>query len=508
MSQTEGLSLVIIAQVGLDGRWLRVPPPLCKLLGYTRAELSARRFQDVTHPDDLADVWSQCQRLLRGEIKTFGLEKRCLRKDGSIVWVHVKCSVVTDPKGRPVHFLTSLRDISERKQTEEALRRARDYAEKLIQTANVMIVGLDALGTMQVFNRAAEELTGYTREELAHRNWFEVLVPRDRYPEVWQEFNRLLAGGLPKVFENPILTKTGEERLISWRNSELWEDGRIVGTISFGIDLTERKRAEAALQRAHAELEQRVQERTAELSALNRALAAEVLQRRQAEEAHRHVLRRVVEVQETERRRVSRELHDRMGQELIALKLGLKVLTEHGQLTAAAAQQARRLAGIADALTRSVHHLAWDLRPPVLDDFGLDTALRRYALDWAERTRVPVDFHSRGLEGLRLATATEAALYRVAQEALTNVLRHARASAVSVLIERRPDHVLLIVEDNGRGFDVEAVLGAPDAAGKLGLLGMQERVTLVGGTLNLESTAGRGTTVFVRVPWPPAEEGL
>jgi signal transduction histidine kinase len=138
------------------------------------------------------------------------------------------------------------------------------------------------------------------------------------------------------------------------------------------------------------------------------------------------------------------------------------------------------------------------LHPAVLDDLGLEAALRRYTAEWSENNGVPVDFHSDGVEARRLPLQLETTLYRITQEALTNVTRHANAKRVSVLLERRPGHVSLIVEDDGGGFD--AVSQASAAKGRLGLLGMRERVTLAGGTLEIESTPGAGTTVFVRVP--------
>ena len=147
-------------------------------------------------------------------------------------------------------------DITDRKQAEEQLHEAKDYAESLVHTANAMVVGLDPDGNIRVFNEAAERITGYTREELSGRNWFEVLVPKDRYPEVWETFSRLIKGGLVKNFENPILTKAGEERYIIWQNSHLVEGGKIAGTISFGIDITERKHAEEALRESEDKFRQ------------------------------------------------------------------------------------------------------------------------------------------------------------------------------------------------------------------------------------------------------------
>jgi PAS domain S-box-containing protein len=133
------------------------------------------------------------------------------------------------------------------KQAEEALQAAKDYAENLIETANAMVVALDDEGRVQTFNKAAERISGYKKSDMVDRNWFEVMTPRDRYPEVWDEFERLMEGGMPKFFENPILTKAGLERHISWSNSEVIEKGKVVGVISFGQDITERKLAEEEL---------------------------------------------------------------------------------------------------------------------------------------------------------------------------------------------------------------------------------------------------------------------
>jgi PAS domain S-box-containing protein len=133
LARTETFSLVMVTHVDLAGRWLKVPPTLCALLGYTEAELLGHRFNEVTHPEDIEADWSQCLRLIRGEIKSFDLEKRYIRKDGGIVWVYINCSVVTDAQDKPVHFLTYIRDITNRKLNEEKLR---EYQESLRQLAN------------------------------------------------------------------------------------------------------------------------------------------------------------------------------------------------------------------------------------------------------------------------------------------------------------------------------------------------------------------------------------
>ena len=267
------------------------------------------------------------------------------------------------------------------------------------------------------------------------------------------------------------------------------------------------KQAEAALQLERDKLEEKVADRTADLSALNQVLQAEILQRQRAEEANRLVLRRLAEAQETERGRISRELHDRLGQDLTALKLGLENLRRQGPFVPAVGSHLGRLDKLVEGLMRDIHRLAWELRPSVLDDLGLDLALRRFTEDWSQNTGVPVDLHTGGDGGAnRLPPEIETTLYRIAQEALTNVARHAQAKRVSVLLERRPGYVSLIVEDDGHGFDAQGVMGACASPGKLGLLGMQERVRLAGGTLTIESTSGAGATVFARLPLEPQAE--
>ncbi|MDQ3812526.1 MAG: PAS domain S-box protein [Armatimonadota bacterium] len=234
--------------------------------------------------------------------------------------------------------------------------------------------------------------------------------------------------------------------------------------------------------------------------------AQDVTELKQAEAARQELLRRVVTAQEEERRRIARELHDQMGQSLAALLLGLKSLPEPNQFPPAAAQRVRELQEITQQLMQQARQLALDLRPEALDGLGLASAVDRYTQEWSRASGVPVDCHSRGFRKKRLPAPIETTVYRAVQEALTNVLRHAQAQRVSVLLECRPDHILAIVEDDGHGFDVDAVMAAPPAQRRLGLLGMQERVALVHGTLKIESRPGAGTTVFIQIPLTAASQ--
>ena len=259
-----------------------------------------------------------------------------------------------------------------------------------------------------------------------------------------------------------------------------------------------RKQAEEALRNAYSDLEQRVEERTRELSIVNENLQTEIARHKESEAARLQLLRRLVTAQEEERRRISRELHDQTGQHLTALLLGLKTLNNSPDNGSASLHKSlSKLEKLTERLIEDAHHLAWDLRPAALDDLGLETALSNYVEKWSERNAIALDFHS-GLNTLRLSTPLETAVFRIVQEALTNVLKHAQATRVSVMLEHRYDELLVIVEDNGCGFQPEVTL----KGNGLGLVGINERVALVGGKLNIESEPSCGATLAIRIPAP------
>lgn len=228
-------------------------------------------------------------------------------------------------------------------------------------------------------------------------------------------------------------------------------------------------------------------------------VSVDVTEYRIADGARRELQRQLADAQEEERRRISRELHDHMGQHLVALILGLEGLKESAS-EPRERLRVQQLQALASVMGREVHDLALELRPTALDDLGLSSAVRHYADQWSGRYDIPIDVHSNGLQQQRLPPAIETTLYRIVQEGLTNVARHARATRVSVIVEQRNGIVQLILEDDGRGFPVDAVMNAPLIERRLGLLGMRERATLAGGTLDIESAPGRGTTLFVRIP--------
>lgn len=234
-------------------------------------------------------------------------------------------------------------------------------------------------------------------------------------------------------------------------------------------------------------------------NAMTEALAQAAREQSERAELRVQFVNRVIAAQEDERRRIARELHDSTSQSLTSLLVGLRALeqTASGEMR----QQIENLRRIVGEALEEVHAIAWQLRPSALDDMGLAAALERYIADYRERFDLAVDLAIHGLRDSRLSPEVETTIYRIVQEALTNVVRHAQARQVSVLIEHRGGKTLVIAEDDGIGFDSSTA--AKGSREHLGLYGIRERTELLGGRFSIESEAGRGTSLFVEIPDSP-----
>ncbi|MBU1880006.1 MAG: sensor histidine kinase, partial [Chloroflexi bacterium] len=209
---------------------------------------------------------------------------------------------------------------------------------------------------------------------------------------------------------------------------------------------------------------------------------------------------------EEERQHLARELHDELGQALTAMTLNLAEVERNlpSELAPVLREKLAETRSLVDETLNQVRQLALDLRPSILDDLGLGAALRWYTNRYVQRLDVDVQLEVTGLQE-RLAPAVETTLYRVAQEALTNIARHAQASRVRLHLARQASAVVLLIQDDGRGFDVAEVV-APTASGSgAGLMGMSERAALLGGTLDIQSRPGQGTRLLIEIPLPGRE---
>ena len=248
LTRTEAFSLVMVTHVGLDGRWMKVPPTLCELLGYSEEELLSRDLKDVTHPDDFEADSSQHQRMVRGEIKSFDLEKRYVHKNGKTIWVYLNCSVVEDRDGKPVHFLFYIRDITDRRLAEGALRESEDRYRSVVEAQTELICRFLPDTTLTYVNDAYCRYFGKSREELIGTKYTELLPPSIR---AWAKTRNRVVG--TKWRHNDLLnTKCFmPDGRIGWQQ---WvdhaipgPDGEILELQAIGRDITERKRAEQAL---------------------------------------------------------------------------------------------------------------------------------------------------------------------------------------------------------------------------------------------------------------------
>jgi signal transduction histidine kinase len=311
--------------------------------------------------------------------------------------------------------------------------------------------------------------------------------------------------------------------IVPLRNAQ----GETTGAINCFYDITERKRSEVALVAAQAllskhvgKLESLVLERTAELSEANTQLMASVIVARQGKDEYqallaesvvmqeklRHLTRMIISAQEDERKRISRELHDEVVQKLIGINIELTSLMSD-EAFSGSVQQAK-IASIQRLLENSVnatHGFARELRPAMLDDLGLIPALHAVCKNLKSKKKLNIQMSAfSGVEALNSEGRT--VLFRIAQEALTNISRHAHATEVRLTIGRVGDAIRMEVTDNGKSFSVEKVLMGKSTK-RLGLIGMKERMEMIGGTFNIESSPGKGTTVVAQIPFEREKEG-
>jgi two-component system CheB/CheR fusion protein len=274
---------------------------------------------------------------------------------------------------------------------------------------------------------------------------------------------------------------------------------RTDGVILTFTDFTKRKLAEDEALSARTKLEQQA----LDLKETNAELEMEVSERQRVELERGKLLRRLVLAQEEERSRIAREMHDQFGQ-LTVLSLKLEALKKDCADNTHLCEQVEMAQAIAQQLDAEVDNLIWEMRPTALDDLGLEEALKSYIQRWSVHLGIQVEFHATAIDPDRLTLEIETVLYRIAQEALNNVAKHAQASTVAIVLERRRGQVSLIIEDDGVGFDFQEVRGESDIG--LGLIGMRERATLLGGTIEIETQPTRGTTVVVRIPLRPLRD--
>ena len=461
-----------IALVSADAAILSFPNPATQLiLGYDNFELVGRNFFELLHPDDLDKTRTLFAQIQQKPGQSVASQFRFRHKDGSWRWVEGSgINLLAEPCVQAI--VANYRDITERKGMEQALQESERQQRLVLDQIDeivyrVQITQRDPFGGKVLYvSSRVKNLIGYEANEFVAdpQLWFKSLHPDD-LPAVSESTQRILALRQAGIRTYRMRHKeTGEYRWMEDRVvPQLDNGGHVIGLFGVARDVTGNKEAEAKLQRSADALH---------------ALSC-----------------RLLEVQEAERRQLALELHDHIGQTLTMLKLNLdlcqRLPPDSVPLKLAQAQT------MVDELLAVVRNLSLDLRPSMLDDLGLLHALLWHLDRYTHQTQVRVTFQHDGLEERRFAPALETAAFRIAQQALTNVARHAGVREVRVRVWADQEVLQLQVQDDGRGFDP----GAAQAAGaSSGLYGMRERALLLGGRLIINSVPGAGTCVIAEFP--------
>ena len=493
-------SSVAIFDVNAQGAITHANRRMAEMFGCSLESLVGSEYLSHLHPAE-RDVGRRAMfALIAGESEKLDLERRYCRADGSEFWGHVTGRCIIDADGKITDWVGVIADITQTRRAVEALQRNEAHLRELFDAFPIAVAHISKAEYLTFANRIYREVYGDDYQGRSVREF----VGDEVYARFEPYIRRALAGEVVQS-ERAMPDEDGEPtaRLLRYI-PDRDENGEVTGFFVLREDITERRRAEEKIRKLNEDLERRVSERTAELSATIAALQAEVYERQKAETAAlnladrlQNMARRLGEAQELERRRLAAELHDGVCSNLAAIGLNLSLLKK--QLEQRDTDTLRRR--LSDLITQvdeakaNAKDISVDLRPLLLEERDLRPALEEYARRFAHSTGIAVQVTGEN-PGRQLPAEKKIALFRIMQEALTNCARHARASAIAVEFDAGPDRLLLSVADDGVGIDL-AGIGAKKPG--LGLLSMQERAEAIGARWQIESTPGKGTRISVSV---------
>ena len=393
--------------------------------------------------------------------------------------------------------------ITERKRVENALKASEIRYRRLFETAKDGILILDAdTGQITDANPFLQNLLGYSHTELLGKMLWEIGPFRD-IAASRGAFRKLQKKRYIRYDNLPLETKERRHRHVEFVSNVYRENGRRV--IQCNIrDITARHQAEVALANFSKELEKRVDERTAELLTANKLMKKMLDEGKRAEETIRksrerlrNLSQRLQSLLEEERTRISREIHDELGQALTAMKLDLSLI-RRSLVSDGLAEQSEKVHEIERTVTRiirTVRKISTEMRPGILDELGVAAAIEWMAKDFQNRTGIGCKVTIQAMDRIS-DTVRATTIFRIVQEALTNIMRHAAASQVNVSLEKKDDSLIVEVRDNGIGIMEGRIIDSKS----LGLIGIRERVLLLGGKAEISGKPGEGTLVKVILP--------
>jgi PAS domain S-box-containing protein len=422
------------------------------------------------HPEDLSRTKIRIHAAIDLGKQSWSDQYRFRRKDGSYATVADRGFISRDTSGKPMRMIGAMEDITERERAEEQLRAAKNQYQQLVENINEVIFSLDDGGTITYVSPAASVLGGYIPAELSGRPFSDIVLPED-LSIANNGFWRVLRGEMgPSEFR--ILTKSGDVRWVRSSSRPIVKQGTVEGISGVLTDITERKLAEEGLKISQEQLHQ---------------LAGHLQN-----------------VREEERKHLAQEFHDQLGQSLTAIKMDLSMLRRASADTSkelsrsVIAQSIESAQDMIDRAIAIIREILSELRPELLDQLGIVPTLEWEVERFQRHSGMSCTFNSEVGE-IALGAKQSINLYRIFQEAITNVARHAKATSVKVALQKDRGTLVLIIEDNGIGISANAETKSQS----FGLIGMRERAILLGGTLEIGGVGGEGTTILVRIPYEP-----
>jgi len=436
--------------------------------GYTREELLSLPSVDLVHPDDAAMVMNYHARTMRKRVQPQAYTARMVDKAGQTRWLRNK-EVLIEWNNRPA-MLSFLDDITAQMHSEKVLKEIDEQLKNIFLESPIGIAVHDAHGRMYGVNKSYLTIYG-------------ILEP-----------TRILGTSL---FDDPLLSSESKERLLAGNAIREEVVVGFPGAANGGVldpTRTEDLYLDVLITPLGMSMGNAVVGYMAQIQ--------DITEEKGAQRSIHALSQQLIRAHEAERLMISRELHDRVGQDLSTLKIGLDSLRrEHLIQSPEFLEKLTAFSGLAQQAIMVVRDLAYELRPPGLDQFGFTRAMTQYGADFAEKTGLDIEMHFTGIDTSSFDFDTEINLYRLIQEGLNNIHKHARARRVAVRMVASFPKIILRIEDDGRGFDPVQRLAGATAEKRMGLLSMQERATLIGGTMRIRSRPGKGTQILVELPY-------
>jgi PAS domain S-box-containing protein len=454
---------IVIAQ---DGMLKFANPAASAWVGNTDNTLKAPSFLDFVHPEDRELVMEHYLKRLSGEQMSGPYSFRMIDRKGHTRWIRNN-GVLIEWEGRAA-TLNFLLDNTEHKKAVDALAESEEKYRQLFESESDAVMIFDAeTRQFEDANPATLDLFGYSKAEFLAMTAEDISAEKDK--------TRTAVGQL--------IQQDSQSQKVPLRFFKRKDDSVFPGEISAGKFISgNRKKIIGAVR--------------------------DITDRLQAEDKIRVLNQQLIKAQENERNRIAGYLHDHVAQDFSSLKIGLETLFDNQrEVSAETKSKICELSKILQDSIAAVRDLSYDLHPPGMDQLGLVRTVNQYCEDFSEKNNVSVDFYTAGMKDLKLDFDTEINLYRLIQEGLNNIKKHAKAGHVVIRLVASSPNIILRIEDNGQGFDVERRLASSFKEKRLGLSSMEERVRLLQGTLRIKSRPSKGTSLFIEVPCKERTDG-